>query len=372
MKGEGCMQFERKLNNNNKGFTLVELIVTVVILALVTAPFLSSFISASNANVKSKRVEEANELSQYIIEQFKASSVDKLVNDYILTSEMKTIPGNAKQSQCYSGKLSKETTTGDLPSGFSDKYEADITLIPSVSVVNKDYAIPVIENLDRSHCAVFAQNITKFDASFSTAYSRVVTITISKDSIGAATMPYVVNLEVKYRDAANIELGRKTMEWYYDTVPSVYVLYNPLGNNDCINVQNNLYGDDLKDPTTGLSKSVSFYLINQKDLTNNFKVVSSDNITITEKQSATKSVTATLTKLLSADVNIWSDADGEVKNFNSTILYTNFGAVSNDRDYTVNGAVGMKKIETIYDLNVIVNYDGKKVASYAASKTLSN
>ena len=44
------MKFNKKLNGDNRGFTLIELIVTVVILALVTAPFLSSFVSAGKTN----------------------------------------------------------------------------------------------------------------------------------------------------------------------------------------------------------------------------------------------------------------------------------------------------------------------------------
>ena len=55
-----------KENSNDKGFTLIEVIITVIILALVTAPFLSSFVSASKTNMKSKRVQEANELSQSV------------------------------------------------------------------------------------------------------------------------------------------------------------------------------------------------------------------------------------------------------------------------------------------------------------------
>ena len=81
------MNYEKKMNENNEGFTLLEVLLTVVILALVTAPFLSSFVTASKANLKSKRIQEANELGEYIIEQFKATSVDQLVTTYKLTAD---------------------------------------------------------------------------------------------------------------------------------------------------------------------------------------------------------------------------------------------------------------------------------------------
>ena len=50
------MQYNGKISEDNRGFSLLELIVTVVILALVTAPFLSSFVTASDTNVKAKRI----------------------------------------------------------------------------------------------------------------------------------------------------------------------------------------------------------------------------------------------------------------------------------------------------------------------------
>lgn len=366
------MQFGRKLNKNDKGFTLVELIVTVVILALVTAPFLSSFASASKANVKAKHVEEANELSQYIIEQFKASSVNKLISEYKLTPGEGVFGANTKRSTYYEGKLSKEATTGALPAGFSDKYEAVIKMEPSTSVVNGDFAIPVIDNLDRTHCAVFAQNITKYDASFSGATSRAVKVTISRDATPGVAKPYKVELEVGYKNSLTL-IGSKSMSWEYATVPSVYILYSPKSTADTIDIQNNLYSDDdlEVDGTTGEGKLVSVYLINQKDALGTFVSVPATNVSVFEKQSDTKVISTTLSKLFSNDTDIYTDTEGGVTSLKSTVIYTNF-ASGNDRDYTVNGAVGMKKIETIYNLGVTVNYDGAKVASYSASKSLDN
>lgn len=362
------MNYEKKLNKNNKGFTLLELILTVVILALVTAPFLSSFVSASRANQKSKRIQEANELGEYIIEQFKATSVDQLVTTYKLTADGSYIIDSAtgsaynKNSTKYTGKVSKNSADAALPTGMRKGYTAELTLTPAKNVVNADYAIPVIDNLDKKVCAVFNKNITKYDNLYTGASSRKVTIEVEKSA-----SKYTVKLIVDIKNVSGSILGTNSITWEYDTVPSVYVLYKPLSVNDEIEIKNNIYNAaDFE--VAGEKKNVGVYIINQKDSTGlYYNSMPASRIKVYEASSVISGNTYTLNNLISP-----TSTSSMLTN---TTLYTNIGDVKNNLSASkdngnVNDTVKMIKIDTVYNLDVTVKYNGKKVSDYNSTKVV--
>lgn len=96
-------------------------------------------------------------MGEYIIEQFKATSVDQLVTTYKLTADGSYIIDSAtgsaysKNSTKYTGKVSKNSADAALPTGMRKGYTAELTLTPAKNVVNADYAIPVIDNLDKKY-----------------------------------------------------------------------------------------------------------------------------------------------------------------------------------------------------------------------------
>lgn len=73
-----------KRKNNNRGFTLVELIIAVAILAIVIMPLISNFIQSSKMNLKGRKSLNAMNLAQDVMEgmsAFTASEVDKKMVD---------------------------------------------------------------------------------------------------------------------------------------------------------------------------------------------------------------------------------------------------------------------------------------------------
>lgn len=48
----------RKLKNDDRGVTLVEIIVSIAILAIIVLPFLNAFVTATKTNVKAKKRDE--------------------------------------------------------------------------------------------------------------------------------------------------------------------------------------------------------------------------------------------------------------------------------------------------------------------------
>ncbi len=70
-------QYENK-KLNNKGFTLIEVLIAVVILAVAIIPMMYSFINAIKVNYKARELQQETALAHTIVENCKACSIDDL------------------------------------------------------------------------------------------------------------------------------------------------------------------------------------------------------------------------------------------------------------------------------------------------------
>ncbi len=61
---------------NNAGFTLIEVLLCIAILALLSVPLLGSFVTTAKINAKSKRDQKAAVLAQNIMESLKATNIE--------------------------------------------------------------------------------------------------------------------------------------------------------------------------------------------------------------------------------------------------------------------------------------------------------
>lgn len=346
------MHGNKKLNQNNRGFTLIELIITVVILALVTAPFLSSFVTAGNTNVKSKRIQEANELSQYIIEKFKASDIDKLAAEYSMSpvSVSKPAPGGGTRMVT---QYTKTLSNGNgLPDGYGTRYTAEITMEEKFSVIN-DNVIPVLEEIKQNECVVFANSIYEADSRHPLATKRDITVDVSYDaSVNLAdpdAKPYIVSLTVAYDDGTSTSKTVKSR-----CVPNLYILYTPKSVTDTIKVKNNLTAAQLRneDGTKYYPDiKLNTYIIQQS--TSSGIAINENNVSITETEAGP------------LDKSLFSLING-VNTISYTTLYTNIGVSSTSGD--LNAPMKTIKITALYDLTVTVKYAGKEISTFNATK----
>ena len=67
---------------NNQGLTLVELIVSIAILAIIVLPLLTSFVQATKTNVKAKNKQYATEAAQNIMEGLQNVSLEDVVYQF--------------------------------------------------------------------------------------------------------------------------------------------------------------------------------------------------------------------------------------------------------------------------------------------------
>ena len=77
----------RKLRDDDRGITLVELIVSIAILAIIVLPFLNSFLMAAKTNAKSKNELNATHLAENIMEGVEKNSMKTLAYQFNYPSE---------------------------------------------------------------------------------------------------------------------------------------------------------------------------------------------------------------------------------------------------------------------------------------------
>lgn len=75
----------KRKENSNKGFTLVEVLVAVVILVIAVVPILNSFYTATRANAKAKKLMDATTAAQNVFEELKGEKLDDFINAHTAT-----------------------------------------------------------------------------------------------------------------------------------------------------------------------------------------------------------------------------------------------------------------------------------------------
>ena len=121
----------------DQGFSLVEVIIALSILAIVSVPLLSSFAQSAKTNAKAREIMNATNLAQNIVEEIKA--------DGALTYTGLTDIG--------AGTYLDTPTTDTLIMG-GKQYYARVSITPSTKLINKESVFP-FQGIDPSVDAVY-------------------------------------------------------------------------------------------------------------------------------------------------------------------------------------------------------------------------
>lgn len=209
LKGAKFMCKER---DENKGFSLVELLVCIAILAMISIPFLNSFLVAGRTNEKAKRIQRTTTLAQNIMETVKSQSL----------SELKTVIGTSNLvklnlSKPYDITNSYATVQEDSINGKyqycikrvkegTEEYDVYITLDAAlyktgVGSIQNDYKMPKITNLQGNKIAVIDPDgysaiwNSYVDAKGNTIYSKD-----TSSNMDNTIITYFYNLHLSYID----------------------------------------------------------------------------------------------------------------------------------------------------------------------------
>lgn len=224
-----------KKENRNRGFTLVELVITVAVLAVIVAPFLSLFVMASGNNLNASKKKDAADVAEDIAEEIKGKTLEVLKSEWIYTDSGSSyefdIPDSAMPAGVKSGFSARATLT------YDNKYNGPI---------------PQLSNIKGEDTALLMRGFYSNDTAGASWRSSV--IEVSYENVSGKDQ-YVVSLKVGYDGAPETEVTRVER----DEMPSVYAIYTPMSPSDTIRFVNNLSEDDMEDGDGNLVP-LEFYL----------------------------------------------------------------------------------------------------------------
>lgn len=221
-----------KERDENKGFSLVELLVCVAILAMISIPLLNSFLVAGRTNEKAKIIQRTTTLAQNIMETVKSQSLSELKtviatsnlvrlnlsNPYDITNSYTTVQEDSVNGRYeYCIKRVKEG---------NEEYDVYISLDSALyktglGSVQNNYQMPKITNLQGDKIAVIDPdghsaiwNSYK-DAEGNTIYSKD-----TSSNMDNTIVTYFYNLHLAYIDLLTIQ----NQENGTNIVPDPYTL----------------------------------------------------------------------------------------------------------------------------------------------------
>lgn len=159
-------QVTRKLNND-KGFSLVELIIVVSILAIAAVPLMKSMGMAAKTNAKAQSIQNATSLGESIMEEMKSTPIDKLKSKYgtdfsggVMTIKMLGDDGNgisATQGEKFIATVTINTNE------YSD--DTDTSTEAGKVIAANVLKLPAIEEIDTLSQAVMSsiKEFNKYD-----------------------------------------------------------------------------------------------------------------------------------------------------------------------------------------------------------------
>lgn len=157
------------IKDNNKGFSLIELIIVVGILAIATIPLMKSMGMASSVNARAQSIQNATSLGERVMEEIKSAPIEKTLKDAgkdlnSFDTYGKVVINRSNQFAAQAGEkfdvkitIDRDDYKKDVPHGSTNKYDI-------VKSINKA-KIPTIEDIDTLSQAVLSseKELNKYD-----------------------------------------------------------------------------------------------------------------------------------------------------------------------------------------------------------------
>lgn len=134
----------RKFKDDNRGITLVELIVSIAILAIIVLPFLNAFVTATKTNVKARNKMNATHLATNIMEGIENNSMKTMAYQFNYPSEGFDLAdgfdmadgSNAKELYYRNGKYTDVSRLEDVMNAHPEAENLDKWMTSSIHKKN--------------------------------------------------------------------------------------------------------------------------------------------------------------------------------------------------------------------------------------------
>lgn len=288
---------------DNKGFTLVEILVAMAVLAIVTIPLLSYFSDASKLNALSSKRHKANLAAQTVMEDFKNRELKAIAEEY------QGFSGTSGQytDGTYSSKVVPTSPFVFTPNGKDDPYYFQLSNY-SCGGSKYDVRIKVDEGIYKNNRSpsgggiIYNNEFLDYNITDVEGNKNAVIVENSNDSQGVANMLYNLylnqgntdpggtvyslinaNLKKVIKLSVNTESGTKIKvvcsfqyscpvipaiasetrqidkyDAVFDSLDAIYIFYRPLYNsmqNEEIKIESDIPGAEK------LSSLFDFYII---------------------------------------------------------------------------------------------------------------
>ncbi len=239
--------------HNNAGFSIVELVVVVAILAIAAVPLMKSMGMATRTNAKAQSIQNATSLGEKIMEEIKSSSIAEIkakygptgtgqltenTNDYVINlTGVKATQGETYDVLVKIDKAAYSDNTTPVADKKANVKSANTLLIPRIEDIDT-LSQAVLESTkelnkyDTEAQSFFNEKLTTYPTDSATITSK--TVNIEKKDITFPT-GVKVTATVKYTDDASHEYTREIYTGTFTPIDYVAeggsTAYKPLDSN---------------------------------------------------------------------------------------------------------------------------------------------
>ena len=219
---------------DDRGFTLVELIVAIVILAIIVIPLLNTFVVGAKTAAKATAYGNATDAAQNLAETVQAADAAVLLSDptkvipgATLSGSQITLSNYSYGGQNFDAVISMAGTAAEVPVSSAldwspDMTSADTTALTYIKNANYPNGGAVSSNLQLSDITNLTRKIKINIEKTNNAYTAEVVFTYTGSVSYTYTIPAVTDAVGNVTTAAST--GSGTANFSYDVTSGVYTL----------------------------------------------------------------------------------------------------------------------------------------------------
>ncbi len=127
----------KRFIKDNRGMTLIELLIAITILGIVAGPLLNGFLTSAQTEVKARRMGEVTSVAQNIMETVEGNYLEDLIVDYDAIFKA-SFGDDIKSALSTIGENNHVISLEDLPSTGARTYTATVEINPLAEINDKE------------------------------------------------------------------------------------------------------------------------------------------------------------------------------------------------------------------------------------------